>query len=516
MEPSTVEDGTAGVYPAGFGDVVVHAANMLCQRCAGIVLVAHYPQKHCIVFRIQYKLEAAEAIAWGAFSKFFISKMDVFDCDLSLEVEIPPLATTSSSTAPLPVAASTVTPAVHARVRRKSRAYERTKAKRRRVLTGGAEETRQLEQVKAVFNAFLMSGGGAAFQGTMARQYQSLLGNASESMSPPAWKAVVENYRTDAKKKLNRVGPDDDAETGTHTGSKRLPVSPLLPSFQIAGIFAGELLAVSKDDSRNFGPVSLTGPEIELVCWTFDYDGARSPSDGALYRAEWLFGYRECPSTTRAAGSSNDAVGPATVEAVAALMAWSCLLEHTARRGPRRGPVSVLDPMCGVGTLPSIAVEMMRLLSFVSMVPNALHAHGCELLGPAVSRARARCGHQVDLVCCSTTRLPYGENTMNVVLVDPPWGHRHLSHSEVKHGFRRWLKEWARVLSAIDGILGIVTIRTKQVYEDIEAINRSQARQSLAGGSGSYALSVLQDTLINFAGHNQCRFFLLQKTPTAR
>merc|ERR1712224_1184918 len=46
--------------------------------------------------------------------------------------------------------------------------------------------------------------------------------------------------------------------------------------------------------------------------------------------------------------------------------------------------------------------------------------------------------------CCKA--LPFGKSSVDLLLVDPPWGQRHSTYAHVRRGFPCWVREWVRVL----------------------------------------------------------------------
>lgn len=130
----------------------------------------------------------------------------------------------------------------------------------------------------------------------------------------------------------------------------------------------------------------------------------------------------------------------------------------------------IMDPMCGVGTY----ILAMR------WVLERRSGASAELLGLDVDEesvwrlwqnAQAtdcmdQCGAQRHVVPLrgSSLRLPVRSNSIDLIIVDPPWGQRHGAHTSVKQGFPKWAREWARVLKP-GGFALVVTI-CKKVFEN--------------------------------------------------
>ena len=99
-----------------------------------------------------------------------------------------------------------------------------------------------------------------------------------------------------------------------------------------------------------------------------------------------------------------------------------------------------------------------------------------------------------------TCRLPIEDSSIDCLVVDPPWGQRHGSHTFVAKNLRAWIFEWYRVLH-VGGLLGIVTIRTNQMVRELSI------------EPFAHNLIACEDfpIMFNNSGYPQCMFFLLRK-----
>eukprot|EP00392_Amoebophrya_sp_AT5.2_P019149 g19883.t1 len=119
---------------------------------------------------------------------------------------------------------------------------------------------------------------------------------------------------------------------------------------------------------------------------------------------------------------------------------------------------------------------------------------------------------------CDTRRLPVRTGSVDLILVDPPWGQRHGRWNGIQKNWRKWKEEWLRVLR-VGGLLGVVTIRTKHVlqeYEDwfgTEKYSRGTAVSTSANdATARTGCELLYAKTLNNAGYVQCQFFLFRKT----
>eukprot|EP00392_Amoebophrya_sp_AT5.2_P006416 g6428.t1 len=120
---------------------------------------------------------------------------------------------------------------------------------------------------------------------------------------------------------------------------------------------------------------------------------------------------------------------------------------------------------------------------------------------------------------CDTRRLPVRTGSVDLILVDPPWGQRHGRFTGIQKNWRKWKGEWLRVLR-VGGLLGVVTIRTKHVlqeYEDWFGTDKYSRGTAVSTGANDHATArtgceLLYAKTLNNAGYVQCQFFLFRKT----
>eukprot|EP00927_Polykrikos_kofoidii_P040277 TRINITY_DN34465_c0_g1_i1.p1 TRINITY_DN34465_c0_g1~~TRINITY_DN34465_c0_g1_i1.p1 ORF type:complete len:617 (+),score=90.41 TRINITY_DN34465_c0_g1_i1:77-1852(+) len=172
----------------------------------------------------------------------------------------------------------------------------------------------------------------------------------------------------------------------------------------------------------------------------------------------------------------------------------------------RASPINVLDPMCGVGTY---LLAFRWLLAHRPLPPGrfgAVHLTGVDSDSEAVrfftdnaaAGAAAR-GAPLTAMIGSSIRLPLRDASVDLVLVDPPWGMRHQTHAYVKHYFPRWAREWARVLRP-GGVAIVVTI-CKKVFE--EQVMSPLVRKGL--------LVLESATQFDNKGWTVCRLYVVRK-----
>lgn len=109
-----------------------------------------------------------------------------------------------------------------------------------------------------------------------------------------------------------------------------------------------------------------------------------------------------------------------------AMVAWS---------GPRDDDV-VLDSMCGAGTILRERADAGRARLIV----------GGDADAGAVEAARKNVGRSPALARWDATRLPLRDKSVDVALVNPPYGRQHGEMRELDRLYRRVTRELARVL----------------------------------------------------------------------
>eukprot|EP00746_Dinoflagellata_sp_MGD_P146883 gnl/MRDRNA2_/MRDRNA2_79299_c0_seq4.p1 gnl/MRDRNA2_/MRDRNA2_79299_c0~~gnl/MRDRNA2_/MRDRNA2_79299_c0_seq4.p1 ORF type:complete len:132 (+),score=25.34 gnl/MRDRNA2_/MRDRNA2_79299_c0_seq4:94-489(+) len=99
--------------------------------------------------------------------------------------------------------------------------------------------------------------------------------------------------------------------------------------------------------------------------------------------------------------------------------------------------------------------------------------------------------------------LPITSSSIDLIVVDPPWGQRHSMHSTVKKLFPRWAKEWARVLRP-GGTAIIVTICAQLVSQVFQQMH---ARAQRNGEKEGY-LELQEVVNFNNKGWTMCKLYV--------
>lgn len=169
------------------------------------------------------------------------------------------------------------------------------------------------------------------------------------------------------------------------------------------------------------------------------------------------------------------------------------------------GPI-VLDPMCGVGTyLLALAwLVERRGFSAGAAAPRfplprivGMDAEAQSVEQAALNARRSGAAWMPSFVMASSLALPIDNCSVDLIVVDPPWGHRHATHAYVKRYFLHWAREWVRVLRP-GGVVLVVTICAK-LFE-------TQVVPQLRGG-----LVISESLHFDNKGFSQCRLYTLQK-----
>ncbi|CAD7958475.1 unnamed protein product [Amoebophrya sp. A120] len=123
----------------------------------------------------------------------------------------------------------------------------------------------------------------------------------------------------------------------------------------------------------------------------------------------------------------------------------------------------------------------------------------CKELAENLKATSSKHPPPVDFLSQTTcNRLPFRSGVVDLIFVDPPWGQRHGSHTLIQKNWKKWMTEWVRVLRDKSGLLGVVTIRTKQVLRDYHSFFEKE-------------LELVSNLMLNNAGYQQCQFFLFRK-----
>eukprot|EP00405_Crypthecodinium_cohnii_P058703 CAMPEP_0206626258 /NCGR_PEP_ID=MMETSP0325_2-20121206/65196_1 /ASSEMBLY_ACC=CAM_ASM_000347 /TAXON_ID=2866 /ORGANISM="Crypthecodinium cohnii, Strain Seligo" /LENGTH=467 /DNA_ID=CAMNT_0054150543 /DNA_START=55 /DNA_END=1454 /DNA_ORIENTATION=- len=243
--------------------------------------------------------------------------------------------------------------------------------------------------------------------------------------------------------------------------------SPAIVPLGLAGVGA-----VSLTRDCEVGPqVDLLQAEVEIVAYMSDGVDKLATARDTKYRGTLkerdellLLGVR-CEGLACQAVSMEVQKGLVRSRADDTV-ATLCLMEQDPL-GPLEPPRTILDPMCGVGTY-------LIALRWVLQQRGLDSQHPSELIGVDLDAGSlAHMWENVETfgncqpctaILGSSSRLPLKSDSVDLIVADPPWGQRHSSHQYVKHNFRKWVAEWARVLRP-GGRAVIVTI-CKKVFED--------------------------------------------------
>eukprot|EP01065_Artemidia_motanka_P030431 TRINITY_DN36455_c0_g1_i1.p1 TRINITY_DN36455_c0_g1~~TRINITY_DN36455_c0_g1_i1.p1 ORF type:complete len:467 (+),score=176.81 TRINITY_DN36455_c0_g1_i1:91-1401(+) len=176
-----------------------------------------------------------------------------------------------------------------------------------------------------------------------------------------------------------------------------------------------------------------------------------------------------------------------------------CLARAAVSSFSGAGPHTVLDPMCGVGTLLLAVREWWTRYGGPADILRTRGRDSDEGQIRQAAENTAACGMACDLAVADAAGLgDIPDGSVSVVLTDPPWGQRHGLRSTIRKGLHRWCAEWLRVL-ADGGVLLMVTIRTQQVE-----------REALPWLRRRYDLSEDSVTFDN-GGHTQCKLYRWRK-----
>lgn len=208
-----------------------------------------------------------------------------------------------------------------------------------------------------------------------------------------------------------------------------------------------------------------------------------------------------------------------------------CVLQGDSESVGGRGLVC-LDPMCGVGTFP-------LALAFVLRRHHPTRCGGMKIWGteeceesvstanrnlrPGTTEASSaveqdESQHDVQAVPRdsqpSETSIAFAveqaddlsflaNDSVDMIVVDPPWGHRHGGFKVLNKMTVRWVREWGRVLRPHTGVMAIVTIRTTQM----ENMVLPQLHRQIG-------LRLIRPPIVfDNKGFHFCKLFLIKKVP---
>ena len=230
--------------------------------------------------------------------------------------------------------------------------------------------------------------------------------------------------------------------------------------------------------------VDLKNYDLDIVLYTAhaaDEEKAAGGCDSHL--DHWAIGFRRVGTDVERT-ILFDSPEPAAVGACVGGYANAVLKRYLDAEEARH--LVVLDPMAGVGKLPlNLAVQQSHETAPENS--RGFYLLGSEVLRESLGKAlqhRAQLpastlprGFEVNQA--TTNRLPYRNGVIDAIVVDPPWGQRHLSHSVIQKNWVKWFKEWVRVVRR-GGLIVVVTIRTKQLLHDYERRTRGKDLELLA------------------------------------
>lgn len=155
----------------------------------------------------------------------------------------------------------------------------------------------------------------------------------------------------------------------------------------------------------------------------------------------------------------------------------------------------ILDPMCGVGSN-LIAVALLGKFRSADFVGRDID----ETSVLAAESNFAYLGLNASFEVGCSEELPFDDNSVAMIVCEPPWGLRHSKASDMWHRLQDWVFEWMRVLKTGSPAF-IITICTKIMeYEVIPLV-----LQKFAG-------TVLERKWVydNY-GFEQCTCYMLRK-----
>lgn len=207
--------------------------------------------------------------------------------------------------------------------------------------------------------------------------------------------------------------------------------------------------AASGDTLMQHGlpPVALSGFELEIVIWARGGALAIGWSDRPLSRVI------HPPTRLLVCKGESGEILSKAADATAFVLASTALMEFGAGGGRLEGAeVRCGDPMCGVGTC-LFALHYMISAHFPSACPYSI---GSDSAPASVAQAIANLG-RLPFECsrfsfqqCAAEEVgrcgAMPLNGMDLLVVDPPWGHRHGSFADICRRTPAWARQWVAVL----------------------------------------------------------------------
>ena len=271
---------------------------------------------------------------------------------------------------------------------------------------------------------------------------------------------------------------------------------------RLFGSVAHDKFKEAREKGVEMANVSLKNNEVEIFIFVSHVDNKKTTetsiveNEGTENHGQpidlWFFGIRNKISiNTRETICDQKDLPSTTNDSVAACMTILTIEKYCLDQN-----LLFLDPMCGVGTIPSI---FSRVSSNLGRYGFSI---GSELDANSVKISTQNTGCDQNIVLANTLKLPFHSERFDLIIVDPPWGHRHGKNHVIMKNMFRWMKEWTRVLKN-GGILGIVTIRTKQLLHEYES--------HFNDGRG---LELIDSVYFENSGMSQCCYFIFRKVHT--
>ena len=200
---------------------------------------------------------------------------------------------------------------------------------------------------------------------------------------------------------------------------------------------------------------------------------------------------------------------------VAFILASFSLLLSESRCNLAGGEIRCCDPMCGVGTclfalafLVSSHFPTLRPLCFgMDKDERSIHQAKANLERTKLDSDRFRFFHCACEEMSPKAREDIPLNSIDIAIVDPPWGHRHGSFAQISRQTLRWARQWVAMLRPEVGVLLVTTIRTRHLEQEVLPVLQRELGAELIRPPSS----------LNNGGFFQCKLFALRKTrPTTQ
>jgi hypothetical protein len=195
-------------------------------------------------------------------------------------------------------------------------------------------------------------------------------------------------------------------------------------------------------------PVDLSGFDLEFFVWVCAGVLAVGWSDRELT------GLLHPPTRQLVSKGDTGEILSKSADTTAYILAYTALLMFEDGSGRLTSGSKLLcgDPMCGVGTC------LFALQHIISTRFQGVLAHciGSDASEPSVSQALANLARlrmdesRFTFTPCAaeevarTGVMPL--NSVDIVVVDPPWGHRHGSFADISRRTPAWARQWVAML----------------------------------------------------------------------